>query len=163
MNKYRGFTLTELIITLIIVAIIVAYAVPNYVRLIQENKLVTVTNELLASLNFAKSESIRQGVSVSVCPTIDINSTSCNMSSWSGGWIVYKTVFGQIALIKRYEPLPVDINISLMSEPITFNATGFLNSKPISLIVSPKQCLQTDTRIIDISTSGRMSVKKQRC
>lgn len=86
MNKNNGFTLIELIVTVALAAIVIAIAVPSFNSIIQGNRIATQTNELVSTLNLARSEALARGVQVSLCPST--NQTSCSGSDWSGGWIV---------------------------------------------------------------------------
>jgi type IV fimbrial biogenesis protein FimT len=61
-----GFTLLELIVTITVAGILMAIAIPNFYGLIRNNRLTTYTNEFVSSLNLARSEAIKRGLSVSV-------------------------------------------------------------------------------------------------
>jgi len=75
----KGFTLIELLITLVIAAILVTIAIPNFSGLIQNNRLISQTNSLIADLNYARSESIKRGTPVSV---------SAEDGEWANGWVI---------------------------------------------------------------------------
>lgn len=74
-----GFTLIELVVTLVVAAVIVAWGLPSFKNLIISNRLVSQTNDLIGSLNLARSEAIKRGSTVSVCKSK--NGTQCNSSS----------------------------------------------------------------------------------
>ncbi len=79
----NGFTLIELMITLVVVIILVAIAAPSFNSMIRENRLTTQANNLLGSLQLAKSEAIRRGVQV----TIIRQSNTAGV--WHEGWQVF--------------------------------------------------------------------------
>lgn len=88
-QKMFGFSLIELMITLSIFGILVAIVTPSFSRLVAGNTISSVRDNLISSLNFAKTEAIRLNTNVSVCPSS--NGTSClNSEDWSQGWIVYQ-------------------------------------------------------------------------
>ncbi|MCZ6761931.1 MAG: prepilin-type N-terminal cleavage/methylation domain-containing protein, partial [Gammaproteobacteria bacterium] len=55
----RGFTLLELMITLLIAGIILSIGVPSFRGVMQNQRMTTATNEMVMSLNLAKSEAIK--------------------------------------------------------------------------------------------------------
>ncbi|WP_292743448.1 pilus assembly FimT family protein, partial [Methylophaga sp. UBA3595] len=62
----NGFTLIELMITLVVVIILVSIAAPSFNAMIRDNRLATEANNFLGSLQLAKSEAIRRGVQVTM-------------------------------------------------------------------------------------------------
>jgi type IV fimbrial biogenesis protein FimT len=88
-----GFTLIELLVTLSIAAILAAFALPSFMGTIQRNRISVTAGSLQSDLAYARSESVRRGRSVSVCPanvTDGSAATSCNSSTnWTNGWIVF--------------------------------------------------------------------------
>lgn len=90
MRQERGFTLVELVITVAIIAIVMAYAVPAYSRFVAQNKVQSFAYALAADLNNARSEAIRRGQAVEVCAASDTTVASCTgavASNWSKSWI----------------------------------------------------------------------------
>ncbi len=82
----RGFTLIELIITLVILGVLVAMGVPAYTQFVRDSRRSAVLNEFSAALNLARSEAIKRGVPIAVCRTSD--GLTCG-GSWNGGWLVF--------------------------------------------------------------------------
>jgi type IV fimbrial biogenesis protein FimT len=70
----RGFTLVEMVITILIAAILVAIAVPNFRNLILSNRLTTTSNEIVDALNAARVEAVKLNAPVQFCS----NSASAN-------------------------------------------------------------------------------------
>lgn len=84
----HGFSLLELMVTVAIVAILGTLAAPSFQTLLQANKTRAVAGELLASLNLARSEAMRRGQPVSVCPSSNGSSCATGGTDWDRGWIV---------------------------------------------------------------------------
>ena len=90
-KKYHGFTLVELAITLSVIAILAAIAAPSFMSIIQNNRMTTQYNELLAHLSFARSEAITRDSPVTICQSSSDDKDECTEQSnnWQAGWIVF--------------------------------------------------------------------------
>ncbi|GFM87212.1 general secretion pathway protein GspH [Pseudomonas cichorii] len=65
----KGFSLIELLVTVSVVAIVAAIAVPSFTSSIQNNKVDTEVNDLQRALNYARLEAINRGVTIRIAPT----------------------------------------------------------------------------------------------
>ena len=88
MALQRGFTLIELIITMVVAGVLLAVAIPSFTAMIKNNRLATSANAFVTAANIARSEAIKRGVRVTVCKSAD--GASCTTSDdWDQGWIVF--------------------------------------------------------------------------
>ena len=92
MKKHSGFTLIELMITLIIIGVLLVVGVPSLKTFMQGNQLIASTNELISAFHVARSEAIKLNASVTICEST--NGTSCTdpetaTGDWDDGWIVF--------------------------------------------------------------------------
>ena len=86
-RKSRGFSMLELMITIALVGILVALAVPSFELISNINKLSGTSNELLTSLQIARTEAIRRGVHVVVCKSANADSgVAATCSTTAGNW-----------------------------------------------------------------------------
>jgi len=83
----RGFTLIELMVTMTVMAILLAIAIPSFSRTMSINRLVSQTNELVGGLNLARSEAIHRG------QTVSIHSKS-DTANFQTGWEVFTDADG---------------------------------------------------------------------
>lgn len=102
MKKHTGFTLIEMAVTIGLVAILAAIAVPAYFHLTSNNRVTGAVNALASSLSLARSEAIARGEQVAVCPSSNANqpNPTCDNGDWQEGWIVFTDVNGD----GKYEP-----------------------------------------------------------
>ncbi len=83
-----GVTLIELMVTLLVASILGLVAIPSYQSVIKSNRMASEANNLLGDVEFARSEAIKRGQTVLVCPTT--TGTTCSgAAAWSTGWIVF--------------------------------------------------------------------------
>jgi type IV fimbrial biogenesis protein FimU len=74
-HSSKGFSLVELLITVAVLGIAVAIAVPNFQSSIQRSRADTEVSDLQRALNYARLEAINRGVNTRVMP-----------SAVGGGW-----------------------------------------------------------------------------
>ncbi len=149
-NKDKGFTLVELMITLAVAAILMSLAVPNFSTMIKNNRLTTQANELISSLNYARSEAIRRGASVSV--------TSASVN-WHTGWTIADN--GGTA-IRNHAAFDGTSSLVGSAAAVTYLSTGFLSGTAITYTLCDDRTAETG-RTISVSLTGRPSVTKTPC
>ncbi len=89
MTDHRGFTVIELVVTVALVAILAAIAVPAYTTMMTTNRMVAELNDLVGSLHFARSEAIKRGLDVVLCKSAD-GQLCTNAGDWSQGWVIFQ-------------------------------------------------------------------------
>jgi len=80
-----GFTLMELMIGIAVLAILITLAVPAFNQFVQNNRLAGQANEMVAALQFARSEALKRGTWAELCASADQSSCGGTMND---GWIV---------------------------------------------------------------------------
>jgi type IV fimbrial biogenesis protein FimT len=90
--KYSsGFTLLELLTALTIGSIVIVVGVPSFQGVMSNQRLTASTNEMVTTLNLARSEAIKRVTYVTVCKSS--NGTGCTAgSAWEDGWIVFANI-----------------------------------------------------------------------
>lgn len=87
--KPNGFTLTELMITLAVAAILAGVAVLSFRETVIQNHLTSAANEFMAALAYARSEAVRRGVSVILCKTDTFSACTEGGKKWEVGWMAF--------------------------------------------------------------------------
>jgi type IV fimbrial biogenesis protein FimT len=80
-----GFSLVELLFTIVISSILLTLAFPVFKHLIVELRLFILTERISSTLDYARSEAIRRQHTVTICKSKDGKACS---GSWNDGWIV---------------------------------------------------------------------------
>jgi type IV fimbrial biogenesis protein FimT len=88
-QRWRGFTLIELMVTVALVAIVLAIGVPSFQTTIRNNRLSSYANEFLSALNLARTEAIRRRQPVVLCKSADGSFCQTDGKNWEIGWIVF--------------------------------------------------------------------------
>ncbi len=108
----QGITLVESMVVVAILGILATVAIPSFKSSIESNRRTVYANQLLEDLALARSEAIKRGTRVTVCPSNEAASCS-GSTSWATGWITFVDVAGSgsrdpatEALIKVHEALP---------------------------------------------------------
>ncbi len=173
-QKSAGFTLIELMVAMTLLIITMTIAIPSMQSTIQNNRAISVTNDLVASLNLARSEAIKRGVSVSICPASDQNFTACG-SNWNNGWLIFvnpdeNNVFANSAaepLIRVQQVTGQGLSIS--SAPAvtqaTYNSAGFAaaGTGNLNFSLTASNCTGNHARNVAISVTGRITTTQTAC
>lgn len=85
MKRQIGFTLIELLIAIAILAVLLGVGVPGFQETIRTNRVASITNDVVAALQIARSEAVRRGENVTVCSSND--QATCS-GTWADGWVV---------------------------------------------------------------------------
>lgn len=94
MQRSHGLTLPELIATLAIVAVASSLAAPSFNHLRLDSERARTVNALLHGFFLARSESIKRGVIVTICPSRDGERCAGAATPWHVGWIVFANRHG---------------------------------------------------------------------
>lgn len=89
MTQQRGFTLIELMTTLVIAVLLVTIAIPSFRDIFIRNRLTLYANEFIAAIHYARSESVKRGQSVILCKSSSGTGCTTSGSQWENGWIAF--------------------------------------------------------------------------
>lgn len=83
-----GFTMLELLIVIVIVAILAAMVGPSFTSNIARNQINTVRDSLARSAQFARIEAIKRRMPVTVCTSRNFRRCS-GSRDWHEGWMIF--------------------------------------------------------------------------
>lgn len=78
--------MVELVATVAIFAILTAFAGPNFLRMIKDNRLSTEIDQLNSMLNYARNSALSTNRTVAVCPAGSPGVAQCG-NDWSKGYM----------------------------------------------------------------------------
>ncbi|KTB72321.1 MULTISPECIES: GspH/FimT family pseudopilin [Pseudomonas] len=144
----KGFSLIELLVTVSLVGILAAIAIPNFTSSIQSNKADTELSDLQRALNYARLEAINRGVTVRIAPT--------SGTAWTGELQVYlvsdanKKALRTVAAMSSGGTLVADPNVAAFD----FNNLGGLIAP--SSLVTMTYTRGSTTKTMSICLTGRI-------
>ncbi|MDW3095894.1 MAG: GspH/FimT family pseudopilin [Gammaproteobacteria bacterium] len=161
-----GFTIVELMLTIVVAAVILSIGVPSFQGLMERNQLTSSINEFISSLTLARSEAIRRNSPVALCASAD--GENCGGAGYEVGWIVYVNENSDgdrdagEELLWVHDSLPA--SLTLRGTGCCINNIPYLASGRVSGINgSVNLCKDNDlgkSKKITIITSGRVRLNE---
>lgn len=163
----KGFSLLELMITLSIAAILATVAVPAYQSTMTQSRLTAQANELVTSLNYARSEAVKRGTRVTIC-TSNNGATCTSGSGWQNGWLILSdggvtgSVDGADEVLRVFPALPGSTlgNGGNFSNWLSYQSNGRSQGSGGLSNGTFNLCNHNQGRTITLNNAGRPSVKK---
>ncbi len=152
LRRCAGFTVVEIMITLVIIAVILSAAVPSVTFIIKNNRLVTQANEIMAVIHFARSEAVKRAVDVIICRSADPDATTpvCGGTAkvWTSGYLVFaddgnytNKVYdaGSDILLQRGQVSAPGVTLqtnTVWDSYISYSFTGFAETAGVTAVMS---------------------------
>lgn len=171
--RIAGFSLVELAITLFVLGVVIGVSIPLFTGVVNGNRLTANANELVAAIQSARAEAIRQNVRTSICESDD-GATCGNSSPWRG-WIVFADAdsdgiadAGEVVRAGTIEAPVVVIpspSIAGANNRITFRADGLAYANGNALmeanlrVCMPVTSPQENARDVNLAIGGRTAVR----
>ncbi|MBV8576434.1 MAG: GspH/FimT family pseudopilin [Acetobacteraceae bacterium] len=116
-----------MLVTLAVGSILLALAVPAFRTFLQNDRLMTQASALSMALYAARSEAVKQDVSVQLCSSA--NGLTCSgAATWEQGWIVLSTAPGATPVqVAGAQPAGTTVRSTAGISQVTFLATGLAN------------------------------------
>jgi type IV fimbrial biogenesis protein FimT len=143
----HGFTLIELIVTVVIMAVVAGFAVPSFQGFIANQRVRNTAFDLVASLMLARSEAVARNGDVSLSP----GPTGAG-ANWSSGWAVMS---GANVLQSQEAPRNLSITDSANLSTITYGKDGRTSTaQTIFTIAPPSTVSGVSPRCISVGPTG---------
>jgi len=164
-NKINGYSLIELLVTLAILGILLALSLPNFQDTIEASTTNSQAKLLMTTLNLARSEAIKLGTEVGICPSDD--GVDCSAGDWSDGWVVFVDAnddadgdSGSIdvgdTIIRVFDSLGSNATLTSTVDLFQYNSLGFSETGGLqTLKICPSTNNAENARSVEIGVSGR--------
>jgi len=140
-RQQHGFTLYELLTTIMIIGVIMAIGVPNMAEFTQNSRLTSTSNDMLASFYIARSEAARSKSNITICASANsLDPAAACGGTFNDGWIIFVDLNGDLvhdapaeSIVKAFPPVATGVVITTAA-----NATYFAFFRRSRLVLSSR-------------------------
>lgn len=172
MKNAHGFTLVELLITILVAALLMALAIPAFHSFVENNRIAASTNQLVSALAVARSEGIHRRETVTLCSSTDL-ATCAVSASWETGWIAFTdrnsngAIDGTDVLLRVWEAIPAGHTLTATGgmTQVGFDRLGIASAGDIFRLANPdcRTGQANRERTVTLLTSGSVNVARANC
>lgn len=153
LKRLPGFTIIELMTTLVILGILVTIAIPSFNDLIVSTRIKGAASDIYGSLALARSEAIKRNANITIAPI---------GGQWVNGWQVKLGA----TVLSSHDPL-TNLKVECPSgtpctQTLTYSRNGRLSALgTVTLVVdltSPPTPRRVPMRCVNVDLSGRVNV-----
>ena len=134
-QSQRGFTLYELLITVLVLGVVLTLGIPNFRAFTANSRITSTANDLHSSFQLARSEAARSKSNVTICSSNNSMAAgaSCTGGTFDDGWIIFMDLNGDVqragageTVIRRHPAIPdaIDITTNGGATYFSFAPTG---------------------------------------
>jgi len=167
--REAGFTIVEILVVVVILAILATIGIPSLSGFANEMRLGSAMGELSNDIYFARSEAIKRNTSVMICARSTAASMVCSTAgsttAWMNGWLVCFDADADNACDAggATDPNPMRVHAALASplslsgpaSAVAFRPTGSATAGSFTMTGGT-----TTTRTATVAGSGSVSVRK---
>lgn len=169
--RQSGFTLIELLLTVTVLSVLVALAVPGFRSMFVNRSVQTTADAFVTDMRYARSEAIRRSARVSVCSSSDGASCATVTNAWKDGWLIFLDQDGdgvfetgdEIVRVQDAWPSMLSIQGPTPSSDLrrfVFQPTGWARAASQTLTFTPAGGDgATYARLVCVSNQGRASLR----
>ncbi len=166
--RVQGFTLIEALVVVAMLGVLTALAAPSFSAFVDRYRVNAAREELIGTLNFARTEAIRTGQPVVLVRRTGCSAPLANDSDWDCGWRAFVDAndnntadAGEPFIRDTQEPQGVSVSHEQGGTTnLQINRFGMLNSQ--RFVLSPRSIGPTSpgTLSICVTAGGRARTVK---
>lgn len=146
-----GFTLVELMITIVVLVIIISVGLPGFQQYIASSRSTALSNDLLTASQLARSEAVKRSENVNVCRRNAAGTACANDTDWSAGWMVISEAN---EVIRVWAPIDGANITASPAGPIIYRPAGMANQRlELRMAIDGR-----DDRCFEFTVGGRARV-----
>lgn len=166
----HGFTIVELMVTIVILAILSALAATSFNPLLERWRIIQTVEALKSSLQLARSEAIKRGGQIviqKIANKTDGCTTATSKTDWDCGWLVCEDRNNSGTCTKAdpvlhtvSTPRSLQITRTGGAETIQFNRWGLVNGAwpSVSIVPFDKSSSHPASKGLCMSSGGRIRI-----
>lgn len=155
----RGFTLIELMVGIVVLAVVLGIGVPSFRDAAVGSRVSSYANDLVASVQLARSEAIKRNDEVTLCASSD--GANCeDEGGWQVGWII-RAADGTV--LQRQGALDAAYRITEAAETTQIDLPPTVIRDPpttLSFTVCRGEPVGKQERIVTVSPTGGTTVRR---
>jgi type IV fimbrial biogenesis protein FimT len=171
MNKrhQNGFTVYELMITLLVIGVILTFGVPNFNEFTRNSQLTGTANDLHASFQLARSEAARSKTNITICASTNPLVAGANCSgTFNDGWIIFVDLNGDLDragfgenILRAHPPVHNLVTVTPNGGATYFSFAGTgLGRGDVGLGPALQTAMICDDRGLRIAGGGRATARR---
>lgn len=151
-----GFTLIELMIVLVILAVVLVFALPGFSNIFLGTRLTNYSNEIVSSVHLARGEAIKRNADITLCASAD-GATCSAANAWGAGWIVLDTDDRVVSSNAAVAPGFLVVEASNINT-LVFDGSGLVSTAATFKICRQSPSIGSQEREVLVTNIGRTSV-----
>lgn len=166
LRTQRGFTMIELMIVLVIMAILLASAAPDLRGAMARNQLLGQAHELATAMSIARNEAVTRGVQAGTCASANGTSCSGSVDDWNKYILVFidsdfGSDFDNSELLLKSFAAHSEVDQTATVSAVYFSPTGFstVNANAVFDVCHNNLDESLKCRRVNVGPSGAVTVE----